>query len=453
MATNCKSAVDLSPASCRSGMRIQKISLTKVINATLDKEHDELSREYIDLTVSQALDKLEVLKSSQQQLYQVLNNLELDEETKDHELQQQMDIDVAYNDKVLVGIAKIKSLVSKIETQPNVIASAVPSVCESAVPGPAQTALPVRLKLPEIKIGVFNDNSSDPFNFFRFKSSFHNALDSFEDTPNCVKLVYLKSYLRGRALSMIENLPITDDNLELAWDMLEEEFMDVDLLINDTLSEIISWKVCTTLNECQHFITNLKVKLVELQKLNLDFFTDDSSGAVLISHIIRTKLYIPFLQELCRKLSNNYPTAKDILDNYSSIYELMNSRESKKAKDKVKYVTEASDRVQLSSDPKHGFSSNSNVKGCKFCSLINHSSLHCKRFSNYDEGVKRAKELKLCTRCLSAKHLENDCPGKSGNLPYQCKSCYTATHVTPLCANMVLSLSAAKTVTSRGARK
>ena len=35
-------------------------------------------------------------------------------------------------------------------------------------------------------------------------------------TP-CVKLVYLKSYLEGRALSLIENLPIVDNSYTTAW--------------------------------------------------------------------------------------------------------------------------------------------------------------------------------------------------------------------------------------------
>lgn len=47
-------------------------------------------------------------------------------------------------------------------------------------------------------------------------------------------LVYLKSYVKDRALSMIENMPISDDGFDQAWELLKEEFLDILLLTNDT---------------------------------------------------------------------------------------------------------------------------------------------------------------------------------------------------------------------------
>ena len=40
----------------------------------------------------------------------------------------------------------------------------------------------LKLKLRELKISVFSDNSKDPFAFFRFKTSFANSLDNVNPT-------------------------------------------------------------------------------------------------------------------------------------------------------------------------------------------------------------------------------------------------------------------------------
>lgn len=430
--------------SIREDMRIQKISLTKFINAALAKQAEELTCEYVSLVVKQGLDKLKTLKSSQKDLYLMLTNVELNEETLQAELDKQMDSDIEYNDKINVNVAKLQASLSNVKKAEREASENNEGSRESA-------PVPLRLKPPELKIGTFSDNANDPFNFFRFKSSFHNALDSFNDTTDAVKLVYLKSYLRGRALAVVENLPIADGNLEVAWAMLEEEFMDVDLLINSSLSGIITWRECNSLDETMKFISHLKIKLFELQKIGLNFFDKDSAGEILISNIVRAKLYNPFLKELCRKLGNNYPTVKDLLEHYISISKLMNPRDVKDVKPKGRGIVEGQEVFKSSGS--NYFPSSPKMKGCKFCSMLNHSSLHCKKYANYEDRLRRARELKLCIRCLSAKHFEKDCPGKLGQLPYQCQSCFTATHVTPLCSSMVLSLSSAKNLTSNGDKK
>ena len=57
-------------------------------------------------------------------------------------------------------------------------------------------------------------------------------MSSVQGVTPSVKLVYLKSYLEGRALSLIENLPIVDNSYTTAWQLLEEELLDKDLLIS-----------------------------------------------------------------------------------------------------------------------------------------------------------------------------------------------------------------------------
>ena len=54
-----------------------------------------------------------------------------------------------------------------------------------------------------------------------------------------------------------------------------------------------------------NFITHLKSKLCVPDKLNVGF-KDNSSGNILLSNIVRSKLYQQFLTEIFRKRGNNY---------------------------------------------------------------------------------------------------------------------------------------------------
>ena len=57
-------------------------------------------------------------------------------------------------------------------------------------------------------------------------------MESISGVAPTTKLVYLKSYLSGMALTLIENLSITEDNYVAAWNILKEEFLDEGFLIN-----------------------------------------------------------------------------------------------------------------------------------------------------------------------------------------------------------------------------
>ena len=92
----------------------------------------------------------------------------------------------------------------------------------------------------------------------------------------------------------------------------------------------------------------------------------------------------------------------------------------------------------------------SSFKSCKFCSLTNHSTLHCKLCNNFDKRYQKAQQLGICVKCFSMRQKEKDCPGSKGKLPFPCNSCKTTEHVTPMCNNIMLSWSPAKKVTGNG---
>ena len=199
----------------RSELKLVKTVLTKLLNKALEKKDDEVDINYFLEVKLQAKAKFEEVLKVQKTVGLYICNMEsVSEDAIDTELQAQVDKDTAYNDKTSVSLARLADRMAKLASTPLTSVDSTGGVATSSV----------NIKLPELKIASFADNSNDSFEFFRFCTSFNNALNSFKGVTKAVKLVYLKSYLQGRALALVENLPIEDDNYDLAWSLLRSEF-------------------------------------------------------------------------------------------------------------------------------------------------------------------------------------------------------------------------------------
>ena len=164
---------------------------------------------------------------------------------------------------------------------------------------------------------------------------------------------------------------------------------------------------------------------IKLGKLNLDFCVDGSPANVLLSNIIRSKLYAEFYKELSRKLDCNYPNVREIITNATSVTKLLQPREKARV---VSVNANSSKDVPLTNNKNPSVNKNNSYQlktssGCKFCHKLNHSSLHCKKYVNFDQRTKRALELNLCNKCLSSGHTQDKCPGNFSKLAFSCKSC------------------------------
>ena len=280
-----------------------------------------------------------------------------------------------------------------------------------------------------------------------------------EDLPSATKLLYLKSHLKGRALALIDNLPIENAGLSEAYKILKTTFLDLDVITDNLIQAVVEYKQCRSLEDCQSFVDLLRSKLLDLDQLGFDFQGDGkgNSGPKFMAHFVRKKLYPPFLMELSKKVSSVYPSVPQIFENAAEIYTLL-----KKGEDHLKkepHSVKPKETFQQQKPKAQYIQQNSKVSksqyygGCKFCLSLEHSSTHYKKYSGHEERVRRASQLNLCTLCFSPKHSKERCYGRSEELSFGCKSCLSKGHVTPLCPKMVLSLTATKVVESKGSKK
>ena len=91
-------------------------------------------------------------------------------------------------------------------------------------PNPSGSATPnkiVKLPLPPIQIQTFENNSENPFSYYTFKKSFKNAIAGMPNLTGAQKLIYLKGYLTGEALNIVEDIPVEDDSFDQAVKLLD----------------------------------------------------------------------------------------------------------------------------------------------------------------------------------------------------------------------------------------
>ena len=265
------------------------------------------------------------------------------------------------------------------------------------------------VKAPKLKMLSFSDNKIGPFSFYKFLSVFMNTMESLPDISNRDKFCYLKSYVQGKAFSMIENLPVNDCSFELALSLLKDEFLDKEFLINSVFSKITSVKPCVNLEENMEFVSLLKCKLQELKSLECTVESEEKFGLSLISHIVRARLFPPLLEEVVRKTNQSYPSVLLINSHANVIFRMLQPRDtavvnkawgykenrfgsmkvpySKSYRDVLsenkncnikadKIISIDKGKNEKSSSVFNGFASNAPKKGCRFCGKDNHSSLH-----------------------------------------------------------------------------
>ena len=131
------------------------------------------------------------------------------------------------------------------------------------------------------------------------------------------KLTYLLRYLKGYAYKIVQHLQITDDNYDVAIELLGNEFLNKPALIDELFKKLseLKPKYDVTYLETKLYISEIRCILSDLKNYDINLVTDESAK-IFLSHIVFSKFPPPFIKELVRKLNENFPNIEDIFDNY-----------------------------------------------------------------------------------------------------------------------------------------
>ena len=182
----------------------------------------------------------------------------------------------------------------------------------------------VKLPLPPIQIEPFESNANNVFAYFNFKKTFVNALAGMPNLTGAQKFIYLKGYLKGEALNLVENIPVSDDGFDTAFAQLDFHFLNRNNIIDKVLDEILEEPEVKVLALVEPLVRKLSNKILDLGGLGIDLVVEDSASLLLLSKIVNKKLPRQFLIELSHETGSTVPNSNQLISCYQGVLERLN---------------------------------------------------------------------------------------------------------------------------------
>ncbi|KAF0313908.1 hypothetical protein FJT64_015584 [Amphibalanus amphitrite] len=314
------------------------------------------------------------------------------------------------------------------------------------------------IKQPEIqklKMPLFSGTQDDVMSFNDFLKMFDDLIGNNSAYNQSAKLMYLKSYLRGNALDTIKHLSTEEKNYTIARKFLTEEYLDTDVIVEEHIRKLhdLTPPPARDLPALRAFFNTARTSVYELKAFGYDALEDGTLGSKIVSFIICEKLPVNFKVKLSAILHTDYPSTRQLLENFNAVIKSL--MKTTPAKQETKHTTDLSSkpkqlkttevagsakpaksslqRFQTSAEPikKTPSHSTSKFKACKLCEGA-HSMLKCSAYTSPRTRIQRLKDLELCTKC-SGSHKLTDCKGQTSGLSYPCTLCGSKQHISAVC--------------------
>lgn len=294
-------------------------------------------------------------------------------------------------------------------------------------------------RLPPINLSVFD---GDLFSWTSFYSLYSSLVLSRKDISKTEKFHYLFSHVQNEPRLLLKHLPMVDDSLDSALEILKSRYENKRLLVDSNISRILN---IPALNKCYGLRNNVLNPLLECTRAlkNLDLPVDEWSYLLLFISLnklpaeIKTRFeqkyggdstclptfnqLIEFLQNECRLLdtANNKSCVTSPTAAGPAVRE---NRYSNNIRNSHAHVTDLGQRR-----------SPVLVKQCNFCQLPRHTISECFKFRNLTNGERKdfIKNNDLCFKCFE-KHTARTC---HNNVP--CDRCGNIGHNKMLCSHYI----------------
>ncbi|XP_037812325.1 uncharacterized protein LOC119604046 [Lucilia sericata] len=257
------------------------------------------------------------------------------------------------------------------------------------------------LRLPPIEIPDFDGNLS---NWIRFRDLYVSMVDSRTNISNVQKLEYLQMKLKGEASTVIKHLTPTNDNYNVAWELLKENYDNSEMIVEKYLELLFDQKHVknATASDFKKFYHNTVEAYNALKTLKGSL---DSWDYVLMFHMkkkLDTETITLWRRQRKEGEIQTFPQLLKFLRN-----RVVEVEEEQKANASIKYQRQSKIANVATAN-----------QSCPICN-DDHFLYNCSQFKALD--VDKRKEVifknKLCFNCLKGKHISREC--KSG----PCKVC------------------------------
>uniref|UniRef100_A0A6P7H927 Uncharacterized protein LOC114348866 n=1 Tax=Diabrotica virgifera virgifera TaxID=50390 RepID=A0A6P7H927_DIAVI len=152
--------------------------------------------------------------------------------------------------------------------------------------GSVAAAKQVAVKLPEISICKYSGKIGDFESFFEL---FDTLIIQNQSLSDIQRFLYLKSYLQGDSLKLVDSLKVTNENFSIALDILKNRYQNKVTIINSYLTEIID--IPTLRNSSPQALRNFLTTVTKNMQLlkNLQFSSTELIDIILV-FLLESKL-------------------------------------------------------------------------------------------------------------------------------------------------------------------
>lgn len=258
------------------------------------------------------------------------------------------------------------------------------------------------VRLPSVDLPIFNGANE---NWLEWYDKFHALIHNRSSLAVIQKFEYLKLSLRGAALAIIDSLPTTETNYEIAYDLLTKRYNNPKLLVQKHTRDLfelprVEEESATAL---RNLFDSARKHLRCLQILEQPV---ESWNAILI-HLMANKLDVTTRREWESSASGTTPPSYDKLEQF--IFDRCQMLDSMPKKRKS-----AADQVhpqkKLRPEIRTMTVKTAQKQGCVACG-DEHYLGKCHRFEqkSLDDKVKLIKRFMLCYNCLKPNHSADKC--------------------------------------------
>lgn len=275
-------------------------------------------------------------------------------------------------------------------------------------PNPVALAQRAEFRLPQISIPTFSGGYES---WTAFHDMFVSLIHSNGSLTNVQKLHYLKCNLSGQAANLLRHTPVTNDNYDIAWQLLQNRFANKKSLVDAQLKVLINQPshVSETASTIRELIDRTQESLNALQALEIDTTTWDP----LLMFIIVQKLSKDTHQawESSQQGIAQLPAFAvfiTFLENRFRMLETLDDRNAASVRPSPNALAKTSRHIKS-----HATVAASPIKPCPLCSE-NHYLRMCTAFLQSSVADRRniAKQKRICFNCLVHGHFITECKNR-----------------------------------------
>ncbi|MCP4491485.1 MAG: DUF1759 domain-containing protein [Gammaproteobacteria bacterium] len=307
---------------------------------------------------------------------------------------------------------------------------------------PANGTHPVQVKLPKFELATFD---GDPLKWASFNDAFASSVDA-QNISQVQKLTYLRGFLKGRALQAIEGLPITNENYNVAKNLLVKRFGDDGVVKEALYSQLRRLPPVTRLRALE-----IRICADELERIcrQLEALGENLDQASL-SGVVLEKLALAVVLKLEENYKDSSTTTWSLQEIRQALCKLANVQErvaritDQAQQNKVGQPVGSQNKLEHNKEPKRGqfsteafpvetngykgkqgqrqwqkkpaensakrepiqgpfVNSQRKAPSCIFCKQPHYSD-ECTKYADVQTRRKRLFELNRCYKCLKEGH-------------------------------------------------